>query len=361
MRLFQNSGLSATYLSRLQSLTAGSLTFSDITRIFLNDRYCAAHILSPVLDGNADAFFANGDHFDAQRAWARENGVAPNSSVADILLAQIEHHGTEVFYNLDPMRFGSEFLRRLPGCVRFKIAWRAAPSAQYDFAGYDRMVCNFPSILKRYEAQGLKAEYLFPAHDPELDAYASNEKRPIDVLFVGGYSRHHVRRATVLEAVAALHDRYLIEFLLDTSRMTRLAETPLGIWPSLGQYRRPPEIRAVAKAPVFGRALYEALSRAKIVLNGAVDMAGADRGNMRCWEALGAGALMVSDDGNYPIGMTDAKSISVYSTPEGAAKTVQRLLDDADTRITIARAGHAMVRELYSKARQWSRFVEIVG
>ncbi len=31
------------------------------------------------------------------------------------------------------------------------------------------------------------------------------------------------------------------------------------------------------------------LSNAKIVLNGAIDISGEDRGNMRCFEALGSG------------------------------------------------------------------------
>ncbi len=47
------------------------------------------------------------------------------------------------------------------------------------------MVCNFPSILRSYQERGWKAAYLAPAHDPAMDEYASNDDRPIDVLFVG--------------------------------------------------------------------------------------------------------------------------------------------------------------------------------
>src|SRR5690242_13553709 len=94
---------------------------------------------------------------------------------------------TDVLYNIDPMRFGSAFLRRLPGSVKTSIAWRAAPSQGIDLGAYSLVVCNFPGILKRYADEGLRAAYFFPAHDPEMDPYAANQNRPIDVLFVGGY------------------------------------------------------------------------------------------------------------------------------------------------------------------------------
>ena len=68
-------------------------------------------------------------------------------------------------------------------------------------------------------------------------------------------------------------------------------------------HRRPDAIAEIAKPPVFGRQLYELIGSSKIVLNGAIDMAGTDRGNMRCFEAMGCGALLVSDAGGYPDGM----------------------------------------------------------
>ena len=40
-----------------------------------------------------------------QRHWAREHGMPGKPSLEAILLAQIEHHRTEVFYNLDPVRY----------------------------------------------------------------------------------------------------------------------------------------------------------------------------------------------------------------------------------------------------------------
>jgi Glycosyl transferases group 1 len=349
-----------SYVPRLRSLTRHDATFVDQRRTFLADRVGAAHFLKPVLDGETDAFFTNGDDERLQRAWARENGLVPNRPLEDILLAQIEAHGTDVFYNLDPVRYPSSFVARLPGCVKRKIAWRAAPSGNADFGAYDLIVCNFPSILEGYGKVGWRGAYFAPAHDPEMDAYALSADRPIDVLFVGGYSRHHRNRTAVLDSVATLHNKHKIVYHLDRSRLTALAESPLGFFGPLKHHRRPGHIRALSLPPLFGRALYSALSKAKIALNGAIDMSGVDRGNMRCWEAMGCGALLLSDEGNYPKGMVPNETMATYGPPDGAVLTIERLLAAPEQVRRITQAGHAMIRERYSKQHQWERFLVLI-
>jgi hypothetical protein len=308
-----------------------------------------------------ESFFTNGDDETLQRFWATEHGLPSSVPLVTILLAQIEQHRTEVFYNLDPMRYGSDFIRKLPGCVKKSIAWRAAPSPGADFGAYDAVVCNFPSILESYRSRGWRAEYFLPAHDPEMDSYAANMDRPIDVLFVGGYSRHHQQRAAILEKVATLRDRYNIVFCLDRSRLTRLAETPIGRCVPLGKHRRPDGIRAVSLEPVFGRALYAMISRAKIVLNGAVDMAGSDRGNMRCFEAMGCGALMFSDAGNYPEGMLNGETMMLYEDLNSVAKILEQLFVDSDLMTTVATKGHELVSRAFNKEKQYAQFESIVS
>lgn len=361
MRLFQNSGIYPAYRQRFDRLAADATTFMQRLDTFLMDRYGASHFLQPVLERVPSTFFTNGDDEVLQRQWAIENGLSANATLETILLAQIEHHRTEVFYNMDPMRYGSDFVRKLPGCVRKSIAWRAAPSPGADFAAYDLMVCNFPSILESYRQRGWRAAYFAPAHDPEMNAYAANADRPVDVLFVGGYSRHHRRRAKVLEAVAGLRQNFKVVFHLDRSRLTRLAESPLGRLLPLGEHRRPKDIRAVTAESVFGRDLYAAMSRAKIVLNGAVDMAGDDRGNMRCFEAMGCGALMVSDKGIYPEGMVDGQSMMKYVSGHEAANAISQALADPTRLSEVAAAGLTSMRKHYSKQKQWLAFEKLVG
>jgi len=361
MRVFQNGGIYPSYLPHLNDLRKDCQTFAQAMSVFFADRSGAAHFLKPVLDRDPDSFFVNGDDAFAQRLWASEKGLRADASLDEVLLAQIEEHRTEVFYNLDPMRYGDSFLAKLPGHVRRTIAWRAAPSQGGAFLKHHVMVNNFPSLLNQYRTLGVRAEYLAPAHDPEMDVYAARTDRPIDVLFVGTYSRHHRARAQLLNAVANLGGEMAVVMHLNSSRLTRLAESPLGILGPLAKHRRPHNVRVLARPPVFGRNLLAALSSARIVINGAIDMAGVDRGNMRVWEALGCGAAMVSDAGRYPDGIIAGTHFVSYASPDEAVLQIRRLHADQEHCTMIARAGHNAIASRYSKEHQWRRFQEIVG
>jgi hypothetical protein len=359
MRLFQNSGLYPSYLVRLNQLAADASSFAERRRIFLNDRFGALHFLKPVLKGAAEAFFTNGDDEILQRHWAREQGIAGKPTLEAILLAQIEHHRTEVFYNMDPVRYPSAFVRKLPGTVRQTLCWRAAPSGNADLTAYGAVLGNFPSILESWRSKSCRAELFFPAHDPVMDEYGRGD-RPIDVLFVGGYSRHHSSRAKTLERVASLAGTRHIVYCLDASRLTLLAESAIGRWLPLQRHRRPEAIAKIAEPPVFGRQLYELIGSSKIVLNGAIDMAGTDRGNMRCFEAMGCGALLVSDAGKYPEGMDDSETISTYETDGDCLVQIEKSLNSWSDAKKTADRGRSKIRDSYSKVRQWALFEKLL-
>jgi Glycosyl transferases group 1 len=360
MRFFQNSSLMPSYRTRLDELAREAAGFEERRRIFLDDRFGALHFLQPVLDGDADAFFANGDDDILQRQWSRENGMPDETSLENILLAQIEHHRTEVLYNLDPVRYPSTFVRKLPGCVRKTLCWRAAPSGQADLTAYGAVLGNFPSILDSWRRKGCRAELFFPAVDPLMNAYG-HEERPIDVLFVGGYSRHHSARAKILEEVASLAETRQVVYCLDASRLTRLAESPVGRLLPLRKHRRPDAIAKIAKSPAFGRQLYDLLGKSKIVLNGAIDMAGRDRGNMRCFEAMGCGALLISDAGNYPEGMVADETIVTYESGRNCLDQMRQCFADWTAAKEMADNGRSRISGLYTKERQWVLFERIVA
>ena len=101
------------------------------------------------------------------------------------------------------------------------------------------------------------------------------------------------------------------------------------------------------------------MSKAKIILNGAIDMAGPDRGNLRCWEAMGCGGALLSDAGNYPQGMFKSVNMLCYDEPRDAARAAENALEAAEELSRIARAGHDMIKSAYSKAVQWDKFKEL--
>jgi hypothetical protein len=359
-RLFQNFDIYPGYLAHLHRLAGRGAGYAHIHDVFHDDRFVAVHMLKPTLERSSEAAFALGRDSKSQSDWAHSRGMASKASAEEILLAQIEEHKTEVFYNHDPLAFGSAFIRKLPGCVRTSIAWRAAPSPGADFGAYDAIVCNFPAILESYAAQGWRSAYFYPAHDPVMDDYNRGQERPTDLLFIGTYSRHHRRRAQIIERIAELSGTAAVRLHLYLSPMTRVSETPIGLFGPLRRHRRPKAVRRAARGPLFGRELYSAMGSARIVINGAIDMAALDRGNMRCWEALGCGALMVSDEGLYPAGMEDSKTIVTYGGVKDLMEKVRSLLADESLRHSIAAAGNAMVRTRYSKERQWQDFLKLL-
>ena len=330
--------------------------FADGVAQFLDTRFTASHLLLPVLSGNPDAFYTNGDDEPLQTLWARENGLE-TKSLEDILLGQIEHHRTEVFYNLDPMRYGSEFVRKLPGCVKKAICWRAAPSGTADLTAYDLVVCNFPSIMELWRRKGCNVAHFFPGHDPVMDSYAEARRETVDLLFVGGFSRHHRNRIAALTTAASVAG-VRARFHLEDSRLTRLAGL-LPFLPGLASYRHPREIRGVRAGPLYGRDLYAAMAGARVVFNGAIDKAGEDRGNMRCFEATGCGAALLTDSGRYPEGFVDGETMVTYSSLDQLPKLIRRLVHDVGWADSIAKAGCTMVRDRYSKERQWAKFQEL--
>jgi hypothetical protein len=355
--VFQNFDVYPLYMERIHA-RARPGDYRSIWDELVADRFVALHMLEPLLNGTGGQFAIGGDPV-SQRAWAKAHGIREDGSLDSILLAQIEDSGAEVFYNMGPLTFGSDFVRKLPGNIRTAIAWRAAPSPGADFSAYDKVVCNFESILQSYRDRGWNAAWFYPAFDPVMAEYRQ-ANRATDIVFIGTYSRHHGRRAEVVEAIAKLGGRHEVRIHLQQSRMTRLAGTPLGLIPPLRRHRLPDAIASVARPPVFGRDLYCAFGEAKIVINGAIDMSGSDRGNMRCWESLGCGALMLSDAGVYPPGMEDGVTIGTYRDVADMVVQIERLLDDEGRRRTIADAGSAMIAERYSKAQQWKDFVSLL-
>lgn len=361
MRLFQNLRYYPSLRPKVRELTKDCATFARKMDAFLRFRWDACHLLLPIDQRAEWAFYTNGDDEEFQRLWARERGLNPRVPLGDILRAQIEEHRADVFYNLDATGWAADFVKSLPGCVKCVIGWHALPFQNVSFEGYDLMVCNFPSTLAGLQKLGYRTAYFFPAYDPELASFAARVDRPIDVLFVGGYSRRHRQRAAVLEAVANMSGDASIVYHLDRSRLCRLAESPLGRLLPLAKHRRPQAIRTITRDPVFGRDYYEVLSSAKIVLNGSIDMPSNDRGNMRCFEAMGSASLLLTDEGNYPEGMNDGSTMVTYRSAEHAVSQIKALLDDPARMSTIAREGHEMLSRRYSKEAQWRRFETLVA
>lgn len=361
MRLFQNANAYAGSFAQVRNGREDLVSFSAQMAAFTYERLAATHLLMPVLNGDETAFLTFGNETALQRRWAKENGLPKIVSNDGILLAQLEAHRAEVFYDLAPALHRPGFVEKMPGCVKRKIAWHAAPGHPKNLANYDLVVSNFPRLLENYRLWGCNVGPFFPAYDPVMDEYAECDDRPIDVVFVGTYSRHHTLRAELLETVAREFTKYKLAFHLNPSRLARISDYPPFRWLPLEMFRPPNAIRQISQGPIFGRALYKEFSRSKVVLNAAIDMAGIERGNMRCFEAMGCGALLLSDAGEYPEGMVPDVTIVTYESVADVVSKIRDQLDRAELREIIAARGHKAIASKYGKVRQWETFLGLVG
>ena len=83
-------------------------------------------------------------------------------------------------------------------------------------------------------------------------------------------------------------------------------------------------------------------------------------GNMRCFEALGCGALMVSDHG-YPEGICRRRNHVDLSQSRGeAAVRTTGSLENWGAGCEIAANGQRMASSRYSKAVQWEMFKALI-
>jgi hypothetical protein len=364
MRLFQLITFGQPYLSYFAANhppPPPTATFESRMHSLLDDRYGNSHLLDPVDRRDPSAFLAIADDDIAQGAWAAEQGMPGDTSQEDIVLAQIEAHRADVVYNISPLLYDSRFLRRLPGSVKKSLCWRAAPVGNADLSAYDLCVCNFQGLLDEWTRRGWKAAWFEPGHDPVASEYADNADRPIDIAFVGGYSRHHATRNRLLQRIARLSSKYTVRLHFSVGKSAKIVNAlgPLRhLFPHLALEGA---LRAAALQPLYGRAMYELFGSSRIVINAAIDMASEFRGNMRCWEALGCGALMLSDEGVYPPGLRYGNDFETYQDSDDALRKIDRILGNyADWR-PMAAQGHETIATRFSKATQWSAFVKLVA
>jgi hypothetical protein len=356
MRVLQSIHLYTGHIDKIDSQVGCDATFSERVQAMVSNGLNGPHILGPAAEQQSDLFLTSLADVTMQRAWAREQGMANDLSPHHILLAQIEHFKPDVLYTHGGLHYPDDVRAKLPGMVKGRMMWKAPPDFTPTIGGFQMALNNFPDSFPKYEAMGIATGYFSPSYDTAMEGLSDNQDRPIDVCFIGSYSRHHRRRAEMLEQVAKLSERHNVRMALAFDRAAKLANKPFGIIPPLSRYRAPAAVRKVAIAPQFGRAMYELFSQSKIVINTAIDVAGQDRGNIRCFEALGCGALMLSDSGRYPEGMVDGETMLTYDRMEDIPAMVENILNDEPRRQKIAAAGLELMRTRYSKAALWEQF-----
>ena len=317
MRLFQNSGLYPSYLARLNKLAPNTLGFEERRRIFLDDRFGALHFLKPVLERRSGCVL----HQRRRRNPAAAMGARKRNSRRAIARG----HSARA----DRASSDRGFLQSRSGALPQRVRSQAAGMRQKNAllaggavgtGGFDRLwrgAWKFSFDPGVWRPQRLPSRAVLPGDRPR-DGRVSDTASGRSMCFLSAATPDIIPCAQkILERVASLAGHPAGGVL-----PRRVAADP-----ACGKPARPLAAAAKASAsltrsrkspsPRFSGGNFTSLiGKSKIVLNGAIDMAGQDRGNMRCFEAMGCGALLLSDAGNYPEGMDEDETMLTYETGE---------------------------------------------
>jgi len=363
MKIFQNMGFGKAYLTDFDRRypASRSLGFAHRLKLLLADRHGSAHILEPIYAQCPDSFFTIGDDYLLQFSWAKEHNF-PSRDLNEILLAQINYFKPDLFYNCDPIRFPSDFINKLPKSVQLSFAWRAAPLANADLSAYDLVLSNFRSLNTLWEKSGFKTEIFYPSVDPLMSSFFDNTERPIDLFFAGSYSTstgHDSRLRTLTHLISSFPSSSFHIHLL-FKRWGRLgSQFPKNLLPAFVSLPRLLKNRVLP--PCYGLEMYESISKSKIVVNPSTTIANSEIGNMRCWESLGCGALMLSPYGIYPPDFIPNEHFLPYSNDDQLSSHISMLLSEPEMLNTIAHQGSKMIHTRWSKSRQWHDFLDLVS
>ena len=366
MRVFQSLHKYTPYIPYFEQQHAvEDLSFDAHRQLLLQDRFYALHLLQPVLEGADTAFYALWDYEALQHKWAKEQGWAERD-LKKILFAQIEAFKPDVWYNYSPTFFQPQELETQLSDEVIRVCWSASP--YYDeaqFKAYQTRLTNLPLDVRPKSEVGFRSDLFQPAYDPAMDAYAANTDRPIDLFFYGQYAKSAFKRRNAQLDRLLEHQKtapYRMEFHLQY----REERQPVVNIPYIRRYWQktvhpPTLVREQALPPLYGRSLYQKISQSKVVFNAGVDFSKDYKVNMRNWEVLGCGAHLLTDTGIYPKGFEAGVHMTTYQDIDDCLQQLERLLEAHEERLHMAQAGHQMVQEQYSKAKQWEHFQTIVA
>jgi spore maturation protein CgeB len=318
-----------------------------------------------------------------QKAWARERGVdyRQDNWRRDIVLAQVRSFRPDVIFLQDLYSFDAAFrqqLREAGGTGVLMIGWQAAPIKDYSLLrDLDLVLTCAPHFVDYMRQAGVNAVLFLHAFEPSvLASLPPKLTRDLDFTFIGSFvlqqGFHNDRYALVryLMESTPLHVWGQVHEASVSSRRTRLMSKAAAVagkvtgrgslWTRL-QSKLPPDPRVLPRGfspgdsagpnhqnrfhdPVFGLRYYEILARSKLTFNSHIDCAEQYAGNMRLFEATGAGACLLTDrKSNLAELFEPDVELVTYGSAEECAEKVNYLLDHDEQRMTIAAAGHRRV------------------
>ncbi|HEX42766.1 MAG TPA: FkbM family methyltransferase [Phycisphaerales bacterium] len=292
-----------------------------------------------------------------QYAWARENGLIARTQadprqiatmtaehLAAILQARVRLFKPDIIINLAMEQVTSDVLNPVKPFVRLMVGQHAAPltMAMRDLSAYDLLLSSIPGYVDGFRRLGKPAEYFRLGFESTLlDRVDIPSDRPVDVAFVGQFTGGHKGGTELFNALA---DR---GFAMNLH--------------GFGYDGLSDRAREFFKGPLFGLEMYRLYSRARVVLNRHIDIAGSHANNMRLYEATGMGALLLTDrkDNLHEL-FAPGREVVAYESAEHCAELLRHFLDSESERAHIAAAGQERTLREHTYRHRMAELAQMV-
>lgn len=287
-----------------------------------------------------------------QQAWAREHHieVGPENGQFEIVLEQIKRFRPDVLWFGGADYYLGDFLHQVKPYCRRIVAWKAVGfSSALNWQDVDCVLSSHLVFIEQFRRMGVWSERILPCFEPRILEHLQPASRGIPASFIG--------------TLSPIHFAQRMKFLNDLRGRVPLdiyAEKPIWRrrpWPPrmfLNQARFIPFlIRGRLRPAVYGLDMFQVLAASKIALNVHIDSANGQAGNIRMFEATGAGALLVTDAAaNLSELFEPEREVVTYRSSEEAVEKIHYYLAHPDERQAIAAAAQRRTLRDYNATRR---------
>jgi len=265
----------------------------------------------------------------------------------DILAAQIKHYKPDVLLNQNIGGISTRFLQEIKPRVKLLVGQHGSVlSKNLDLRCYDLIISLIPDSVTEFRQMGIYSELHRLSFEPRILSHLKDQKKTIDISFVGSLYDVHSGRMHFLEVLA-----------------TRFGQ--MQIWgPGVSHLSKNSPIRKRYAGQAWGLKMYQVICKSVMTLNTHGDKV-AYAANMRLFETTGVGTLLITDwKENLHEMFEPGKEVVAYRTPEECAELIQYYLEHNDEREAIARAGqertlreHTYYRRMQELAASVSKYL----
>ncbi len=312
-----------------------------------------------------------------QNCWAKEHGIEKDFTQHELILEQIKYYKPDIVWiDTTPLlnKKWVEHLRKEVPSIKLVVGHICAPfNAEIgeSFHSFDIMFTCSPCTEVELKQMGIKnTQLVYHAFDHSvLDKLATqpNNFPELDFVFTGslltGYGLHNERIDYIEKMIAKginlsiygnlepKHRVLLKQGISNTIRFLHSVKCDFVVdnIPVLNKYKQHSQsdikyyskkLVDSVKPPVFGMDMYKVLSKSKLCFNIHGDIAKKCAGNVRLFEATGAGTCLVTD---WKKNMSDLfeldKEVVTYKSVDECLEKVKWLLANPNEAKKIAKAG----------------------